>query len=359
MKSQLLRSTLAALGILASALFQLSAQTTSSLVLTDIGIGGNASIDGMELRGSGLFWWKFGYTGGEVGAYAPTLGIKGGISRYALNLDRGSPFYMINNGTLHAGAERDGSYAYFTANRGGSQVGLFRQPLSSGVNATPERLVGIVAPEISTGAIGRYGSDLFFAPTYAGGYTAIWRASFSADGLFTGAGVAAEGTLNPYPVRKILFMSANITGTFQTYGLCLQANATLWRFGPLEAPGLQPMVYLGGGVGDVVVRRDDGGNAFNGLRDKIYATTSPVTGGPIGKLVTIDPANGAVTEIYADPGGQKFLARAGLCSNDCHEDVAHFASLRSTSASRSNSLPILSAVISAGLAKCTLMRVPV
>ncbi|NQX01933.1 hypothetical protein HQ447_14850 [bacterium] len=301
---------LAALVIFAAVLPKTSGQTTSSLVLTDSSGGGSgASIDGMELRGSGLYWWKFGYAGGEIGSYAPSVGIKGLISRYALNLDRSGPFYMVQAGTTYpTGAERDGAYAYFTANRGGAQVGLFRQLLSSAVNSPPERLAGIVTPEISTGAIGRFGSDLFFAPTYAGGYTAIWRVSFDAAGNFTGAGVTAEGFLNGYAVRKIQFLNATINGITGTYGVCLQADTSLWRFGPLESSSLQPMAYLGAGVGDIGVRRDDGGNAFNGLHDKIYATTSPISGGPIGKLVTINPANGAVTEIYADPGGQKFLA---------------------------------------------------
>ena len=287
------------------------AQINSTLVLTDAG-GGNPtfnSIDRMELRGSGLFWWKYGAPTVEFG-YTPTVGIKSSLSPYAGQPDHNAPFYMVQGGSFPAGVERDGTFAYFTANRGGTQVGLFRQPLASPINATPERLVGLAsAPEISTGAIGRLGRDLYFAPTYSSGFTQIYRVSFDEAGNFSGSGVViAQGTLHAFPVRKILFLNATIGGTTGTYGLCLQADNSLWRFGPLPSGSITPISLLGGGVGDVGVRRDDGGTAFNGLSDKIYATTSPTNGGPVGKLVTINPANGAVTEIYADPAGQKFLA---------------------------------------------------
>ena len=283
------------------------AQTNSTLVLTDTGAGNPpfATIDAMELRGSGLYWWKYGATG-ELG-YTPTLGIKSSVSPYALPFDRNAPFYMLQGGSFPAGVERDGTYSYFTANRGGSQVGLFRQRLSSAANSTPELLVGLATAPLSTGPIGRLGRDLYFAPTSASGFTQIHRARFDEAGNFTGSFVdIAAGTLHAFSVRKILFFNATINGTAGTYGLCLQANASLWRFGPIPSAIPTPIVFLGGGVGDVGVRRDDGGNAFNGLTDKIYATTSPVNGGPVGKLVTIDPTNGVVTVIYTDPAGEKF-----------------------------------------------------
>jgi hypothetical protein len=286
-----------------------SGQITSTRVLTDAGTGiGSLSIDGLELRGAGLFWWKYGANGGEFNNYQPTLGIKAGVSKYSLSLDRGGPFYMIQGGNFIAGAERDGSYAYFTSSRGGGQAGLFRQPLASAVNATPERLVGIVAPEISAGAIGRLGRNLYFAPTYAGGYTAIWGVSFNEAGEYTGAGVVAEGTLRQYAVRKLAFFNANLTGTFATWGLCLQADGSLWRFGPLNAPGLQPMVFLAGGVGDIGVRNEDGGVQVQIARDVIYATTKPLAGGPAGRLLQINPATGAATTVWTDPVGGQLLA---------------------------------------------------
>jgi len=289
------------------------AQINSTRVLTDVGTGnGILSIDGLELRGAGLFWWKHGALG-ENNYYQPTLGIKAGVSKYSLSLDRSGPFYMIHDGDMITGADRDGTYAYFMANRGGNQVGLFRQPLSSVVNSAPERIVGIIAPEISTGAIGRNGSDLYIAPTYAGGYTEIRRARFDEAGNFTGAGIVAVATLNPSAVRRLLFFNANLTGSYERWGLCLQADGALWRFGPLSS-ALQPVVLLATGVGDVAVRYDDGGVNVQIARDRIYATTSPVTGGPIGKLLTIDPANGAVTTVYEDPQGQKFLS-FGLDNN--------------------------------------------
>ncbi len=302
------RIVLTVAGLLVMAAVPSHGQTNSTRVLTDLGTGlGNVSIDGMELRGAGLYWWKYGATG-EQGGYDATLGIKAGVSKYSLSLDRSGPFYMIQGGNFIGGAERDGTYAYFTANRGGSQVGLFRQPLSSLANAVPQRLVGIVAPEISTGAIGRSGSSLFFAPTYAGGYTAIWGVSFNAVGEYTGAGVVAEGTLHQSPVRKLLFFNANLTGTFATWGLCLQADGALWRFGPLNGASVQSMVLLNSSVGDIGVRNEDGGVSVQIARDEIYATTKAISGGPAGRLMKINPSNGATTTVYTDPLGGQFLA---------------------------------------------------
>lgn len=284
-------------------------QINSARVLTDTGTGlGSLSIDGLELRGAGLFWWKYGANGGEINNYQPTLGIKAGVSKYALSLDRSRPFYMIQGGEFIAGAERDGVYAYFTSTRAGGQAGLFRQPLASAVNTTPERLVGIVPPEISPGAIGRLGRSLFFAPTYANGYTAIWGVSFNDAGEYTGAGVVAEGTLHSSAVRKLAFFNANLTGTYATWGLCLQADGALWRFGPLNAGGLQPMVFLTGSVGDIGVRNEDGGVNVQIARDEIYATTKPFAGGPAGRLLKINPATGAATTVWTDPLGGQFLA---------------------------------------------------
>jgi Concanavalin A-like lectin/glucanases superfamily/K319L-like, PKD domain len=287
------------------------AQINSTRVLTDVGtwVGTPPGIDGMELRGAGLYWWKLGAQN-EIAGYEATLGVAGGISKYSLSLDRRAPFYMIQGGDFIAGAERDGTYAYFTANRGGDQVGLFRQPLSSAVNATPQRLVGIIAPEISTGAIGRNGSDLYFAPTYAGGYTEIRRSSFDEAGNFAGAGIVASADLHPYAVRRLLFFNANLTGTYERWGLCLQADGALWRFGPLSS-ALQPMVLLTTGVGDVAIRYDDGGVDVQIVRDRIYA--SPNTSAA-GNLVQVDPATGAKTVFDPNLGSQQFSA-FGLDNN--------------------------------------------
>src|SRR6185503_10929720 len=72
-------------------------QINSIRVLTDIGTGNaTLSIDGLELRGAGLFWWKHGATGSEINHYQSTLGIKGGVSKYSLSLDRSDPFYVIH-----------------------------------------------------------------------------------------------------------------------------------------------------------------------------------------------------------------------------------------------------------------------
>jgi len=300
-------ATAACLFLMATPLFS---QNASTRVLTDVGTGnGVMTIDGLELRGAGLFWWKHGALG-ENGFYQPTLGIKAGVSKYSLSLDRSGPFYMILNGDMIAGADRDGTYAYFMANRGGNQVGLFRQALSSAVNATPERLVGISSPEISTGAIGRDGSDLYIAPTYAGGYTEIKRASFDAAGDFTGVGVVATADLHPYAVRKLLFFNANLTGTYERWGLCLQADGALWRFGPLSS-ALQPMVLLTTEVGDIAVRSDDGGVDVQLVRDRIYAIPNTSAAG---NLVQIDPATGAKTVFDPGMGSRQFTA-FGLDNN--------------------------------------------
>ena len=152
----------------------------------------------MELRGTGLFWWKYGFQN-EVTGYQATLGIKTSVSPYSLLLDRSSGFYMIRGGDFISGAERDGSYAYFTAFRGGVG-GLFRQPLSSAENSTPQNLIEFTSPSyVSMGPIGRSGSDLYFAPSYASGYTSVWRASFNDAGDSTGVVAVAAGDLHPYP----------------------------------------------------------------------------------------------------------------------------------------------------------------
>ena len=54
-------ATAACLFLMATPLFS---QNASTRVLTDVGTGnGVMTIDGLELRGAGLFWWKHGALG--------------------------------------------------------------------------------------------------------------------------------------------------------------------------------------------------------------------------------------------------------------------------------------------------------
>ena len=109
-------------------------------------------------------------------------------------------------------------------------------------------------------------------------------------------------------MRKLLFFDSNMSGTVAKWGLCLQNDGALWRFGPLNGTGVQPMVLLRSNVGDIGVRREDEG-PFGTIHDSIYAITRAISGGPAGKLMRISSVTGEdIVVYYTAPGITQVLA---------------------------------------------------